>query len=280
MLLNEAKKIFDDVVEIHPRQVRFKFIRSTTKPQIIMDDKDLSNLSCLVVRGTAGYEQSISVLVHALKLCGCCIFDPIHRFSGETASKLLTTIDRYEKRVGSDSYYAFSLSQALKLVDELADGGVFPLLSKPITGKKGKGVLVLSSREQAKAFAREFFQKYDSKDIPLFFQPYIEFESEYRVMLVGDHFIGMAKKLRKKGNVVANAAAGATFVPAHDSEIVQFVIEHVNLEGILGVDVARDSAGQLHIIEANRAPLWKEFERVTGINVAKEIVTYARQKCG
>ena len=56
-------------------------------------------------------------------------------------------------------------------------------------------------------------------------------------------------------------------------------MKNVKLEGILGVDVARDSEGKLHIIETNRAPLWREFERATKINVAWEIVHYARQKC-
>jgi hypothetical protein len=278
-LLDEAKKAFDEVIMVHPWHMIYKFLRGDKRPRIIMDDRDISNISCLVVRGTGGYEQSISVFVNAMRLCGCFVLDPMNRFSGETASKLLTTIDRYEKSVGSDSYYAFSLTQAMTLVQELSEANAFPMLTKPITGKKGKDVIVLASKEDATAFAQEFFQNKSIKDVPFFLQPFIKFTSEYRVMLVGEKFIGMAEKYRRKGEIAANAAVGASFSSANDPEIAQFVMEKVNLEGILGVDVARDSEGQIHIIEANRAPLWKEFQQITGINVAKEIVNYARQKC-
>ena len=278
-LLEEAEKVFDEVIKIHPWHVSYRFVRGNNRPRIIMDDKDLSTLSCLVVRGTGGYEQSISVLSKALRLCGCFVLDPAYRFSGETASKLLTTIDRYEKAVGTDSYYAFSLTQAMAIVHELSESEAFPILTKPITGKKGEDITVLASKEEAIVFAKDFYQNKQTKDVPFFLQPFTEFKSEYRIMLVCDQFIGMVEKHKGKGEIASNAAVGGSFTPFNDPDIAQFVMKNVNLEGILGVDVARDSEGQLHIIEANRAPLWREFEQATGINVAKEIVNYARQKC-
>jgi glutathione synthase/RimK-type ligase-like ATP-grasp enzyme len=57
--------------------------------------------------------------------------------------------------------------------------------------------------------------------------------------------------------------------------VIEFTLQHVNHEGILGVDVAMNSEGKLRIIEANRAPSWQIFEQATGINVAEIIINQA-----
>jgi len=277
-LFAEAEKVFGNTILIHPWRVQYEFCRDEENPRITMDDCDLSSLSCLIVRSTSGYEQAISVLVRSLRLCGCTIIDPANRFSGEPASKLMTTIDRYEKGVGSDSYYAFSLPQALSLIQELAARKTFPMLSKPIGGKRGRDVIFLESASAAEDLARAFFQESTAKDTPFFIQPFIAFETEYRVMVVGDRVIGMAKKIKPKGSVAANTALGGKLESWEDKEVAQSALNNVNLEGVLGVDIARDQEGKLHIIEANRAPLWQAFEEATGVRVAAEIIQYARTR--
>lgn len=278
-LIEEAKGVFDDVVLIHPWHVSYRFLRADATPQVIMRGRDIGSLSCLVIRGTGKHEQSISVLVRALRRCGCFVLDPDSRFSGEIASKLLTTVDRHEKSVGTDSYYAFSVREALFMIEELSASGRFPLLCKPIRGKQGKDVVVLRTHEEAIKLVHEFFNAAAAQDTPLFLQSYMEFMAEYRVMLVGSQIIGVALKRRHEGQVAANAARGGVFTAVEAPDVIDFTVANVDQEGILGVDIARDSENQLHMIEANRAPFWEEFERATGTNVAKEIVNYARQHC-
>lgn len=278
-LIEEAQGVFDEVVLIHPWHVSYRFLRADVTPQVIMRERDIGSLSCLVVRGTGGHEHSISVLVRALRRCGCFVLDPESRFSGEIASKLLTTIDRHEKSAGTDSYYAFSATEALSMLEELSASGSFPLLCKPIRGKQGRGVVVLRTHDEANTLVHEFFNDAEAQDTPLFLQSYMEFLAEYRVMLVGSHVIGVAQKRRHEGQVAANAARGGVFTAVDAPDVIDFTVSNVDQEGILGVDIARDSENRLHVIEANRAPLWEEFERATGTNVAKEIVNYARQHC-
>lgn len=278
-LIQEAQSAFDEVVLIHPWHVRYGFRRADATPQITMRERNIDDLCCLVVRDTGGHEHSISVLVRSLRLCGCLVLDPDSRFSGEVASKLLTTVDRHEKTVGTDSYYAFSIRESLSLIEELSASNSFPLLCKPVRGKQGRDVVVVKTHEEATRLVHDFFNDADAQDTPLFLQSYMNFVAEYRVMLVGTHVIGVAQKCRSKGQVAANAAKGGVFTAVDDPEVVEFTVANVDQEGILGVDVARDSENHLHVIEANRAPLWEEFERATGTNVAKEIVSYARQHC-
>ncbi len=82
-------------------------------------------------------------------------------------------------------------------------------------------------------------------------------------------------KKSQDGSYVLNAAQGGSFKVIEDEEIVSFVEKNVSSEGILGVDVAMDTNESAHIIEANRAPLWSEFEQATGLNVAKRIIDHA-----
>lgn len=274
-LLEEAGKRFAEVISIHPGRVRMSYLRDRQAPRVFCDEHDISGLSCLVVRGTGGHENAIAVLARSLRLCGCHVLDPIDRFSGKAASKLLSTIDRFEAGIGSDSHFAFSLPQATVLIGELFGGGTSSLLCKPVAGKQGQGVRVLSTQVEAMVHAREFFSDPRNEDTPLFLQPHVQFVTEYRVMAVGDKCLGMVEKHKGAGRVTANVATGGTFVACHEPAVMRFIEEHVTLEGILGIDVARDAEGRLHVIESNRAPLWEEFERATGINIAREIVDYA-----
>lgn len=278
-LIQEAESAFDEVVLIHPWHVRYAFRRADATPHISMRERHLDDLSCLVVRGTGGHEHSISVLVRALRRCGCFVLDPDSRFSGEAASKLLTTVDRHEKSVGTDSYYAFSIRESLTLIEELSASNSFPLLYKPVRGKQGRDVVVVRTHEEAIRLVHDFFNDADAQDAPLFLQSYMNFVAEYRVMLVGTHVIGVVQKCRGQKQIASNAARGGVFTAVDVPEVVEFAVAYVDQEGILGIDVALDSENHLHVIEANRAPLWEEFERATGVNVAKEIVSYARQHC-
>ncbi|WP_089936840.1 hypothetical protein [Candidatus Entotheonella palauensis] len=241
-LINEAQKIFDEVSLIHPGHTRFSFMKHERCPRVVIDNMNISSLSCLTVRGTVGFEKAISVLVRALRLCGCFILDPIARFSGAPSSKLLTTIDRYEKNIASDSHYAFSLAQAIELIHELYQHGNFPLLSKPIDGKRGRGICVFNSEAPAVDFAHKFFRNETTKGTPLLLQAFTTFVSEYRVIIIGDQWIGMAEKHRQSGKVAANAAAGGTFAPCCEPDVIKFVKKNINLEGILARIIHKNSS--------------------------------------
>lgn len=269
-LYEEGKKTYQKVILINPLHVSYRFEREQ-KPIIYFNGDSITDLSALIVRGTGEYSQSISMLVQSLDFCGCNIFDPITRFRGEPSSKLFTTLDRYKEGVGTSSYIAFSFEGISSMIRVLASEKKFPLLIKPIRGSGGKGVVVIQDEIEAVNYAQEFFHSKQT-DVPLLIQAYINFTEEYRIIVIDGVAIGSVQKLAKPGSVAANAEQGGEFIAAHVPEVANFVEEHVSKEGILGVDVAKDENGNLHIIEANRAPLWRTFQQATGINVAREII--------
>jgi len=280
-LMEEARAFFDNVIPIDPACVTFQFERGHKRPRVIINDTtDISSLSCLLVRGTTGYNNSIALLAHTLYNLGCVLVDPLERFTLTGPSKLLTTLRRHTLSVGTSSYLAFTAAQARYLIQKLAEVYAFPLLAKPIDGRQGKDVVVFYSEADAQSYVTTFFEESDrSSEKPLFLQRYVDFVAEYRVMLVGGRCLGVVQKIPAKGQLVSNAAAGGVFSRVDNSLIEDFLAANVAHNAILGVDVGEDTAGEKHIIEENYAPLWRQFEEATDVNVAREIVRYARERC-
>ena len=123
------------------------------------------------------------------------------------------------------------------------------------------------------AYTNQFFEERTDADMPIFFQTYVAFVKEYRIFVIDKKIIGLVVKLKQKGQIVANAAKGATFIPIETPQqvIVEFILDNVS-DGIYGVDVAIDTAGGIHLIEANMSPNWKAFQQATGIDVAAVII--------
>lgn len=271
-LYEAAQRVYDEVVLLDSREVVYEFLRGEQKPLVRYRGRDISGLTSLHVRSTKGREASIAILVRALSLCGCDIFDPIDRFFVGYASKLLSTVSRSKTGIGTDTYIAFDKAQALELVAELIRNNQLPLVIKPIAGKRGVGVSLLTNALDVINAVSEHFEVRLDNDFPVFLQKYVNFVAEYRVMMVDGDILGVALKQRAEGKVAANVAQGATLVAVNEPSVNDFVNEYVRESGVLGVDVALDSLGSYHIIESNRAPEWETFQEVTGVDVAGYIV--------
>jgi RimK-like ATP-grasp domain len=277
-LVEEAKKFFDIVVLINTRRVTYQFIRGQPKPILFHDNQYISDLCSLHVRSTVHRETSTSLLVHALNLCGCDIFDPIDRFSVGYASKLLSTVERFQQGVGSNSFFAFECESSLYLLEEVHKKNLFPLIAKPIAGQQGKGLQVLPDLDLANSYACNFFRSRNNQDEPLFLQTYESFVEEYRVLIVDGEVLGMVRKIPKEGILAANAAQGAKFIKANNFDLINFLLPRIKTKGVLGIDVAVNLSGDFHILEMNWAPSWRVFEEVTDINVSQFIVQHSFER--
>lgn len=270
-LYDTASAWFDQVCLIDPRSVAYLFERGCALPQINYRGRDLSTLHTLIVRSTLDREASTALLVRALAMCGCVISDPIDRFSVGRASKLLTTLSRFRRGVGSSSYIAFNAEGAHQLCRLLHDPQRYPLVAKPFSGKKGRGVERIDTPAQLARYVDGELADADGEQ-PLLLQSWIEIAHEYRVLVFDGVALGVVEKQRAFGQVAANAAQGGAFHAVEAPQIVAYTLANVSAEGLLGVDVALDRHGDMHIIETNRAPLWEAFEQATGIPVAPRIL--------
>ncbi len=271
-LVREAEKYYDEVFLIDTRRVTYQFHRGKDRPEILYGQQDLSRLSSLHIRSTKEREISTSLLVNALAKCGCKIFDPLNRFPVGFASKLLTSIDRFLRGVGTSTYVAFNYENALHLLNDIESNDHFPLIAKPYAGKQGRGITVLANISEAYQFAKIFFEERICFESPLFLQDFISFVSEYRALLVDGEVLGIVKKNLLADEYMGNTALGVSFSKVDYPELELFLKTILSGEGILGVDIGLDKDSCFHIIEQNRAPQWQQFEKATGINVAQVVI--------
>ena len=277
-LYSEGKKVYDEVILLDPKQAYYKFERGNKNSVIYFNSRDITNISTLIVRNTGGVERATLLLITTLKSKGCDIMDPMSRFAGDSPSKLITTYNNFKKGIGIDSYFVFSRDNAIFLIKQFAEEQKFPIITKPIFGSGGGGIFLIENTNKAMEFINIFFRDRNYSNIPLLIQKYIHFVEEYRAIVTDGICLGITTKIQKNGAIAANAAQGAIFIEANVPEIENFVTEHVDNEGILGVDIGRDSEGRLHLIEANYSPVWRAFEVATGINVAKKIIDRAIER--
>jgi len=272
-IYDNAVKHFKHVLLIDPRKVSYQFIRGVQKPIIRYLGRNLANLSALHIRGVKKIANSTSILAHSLDVCGCILSDPIYRFKTGYGSKLLSTIGRHEDDSGSSSFIAFDLDNTLKLVASIETKKLFPIIVKPINGKQGEGIYLLKTAAEMLTYTNQFFKQRTDSDMPIFFQTYVSFVKEYRIFVIDKKIIGLVVKVKEKGKIVANAAQGATFIPIENPQqvIVEFILDHLP-NGIYGIDVAIDTTGGIHLIEANASPNWKALQESTGIDVAAVII--------
>lgn len=152
----------------------------------------------------------------------------------------------------------------------------YPIIVKVTESSKGKGVFKFGSKQEVLDFFE--YEKHKIKDC--MFQECIDYNGDIRVFVVGDKILGAMRREPQAGQWKGNVAQGAKASPIEISEEVRkMALEIVKLQKseLVGVDIMMPKTGPV-IIETNRAPQFKGFEASTGVNVAKEIITYLEEK--
>ena len=158
----------------------------------------------------------------------------------------------------------------------------FPAVVKIMAGSYGKGVYMVNTQSEFQDFIE--FAHNIKTDEAIIVQQYIDTRpgEDLRVFVVGDKVIGAIKRSSQDGSFKANITrgGGAELFPL-DREIKDIALataKSLDLE-IAGVDLLFGKDGYV-VCEANSAPGFEGFETATGINVAAEIIKYAKSKLG
>ncbi len=277
-LMSEGKEVYDEVILINPLRVDYFFGDQPYCPDIRYNDRSLKELSTLLIRNTRMNEMAIALLANAMQHCECDIIDPVSRFSGAPAGKLLQLVKGFKESTIPATTVIFDEIHGSHIIENYRMLLEFPLIAKPENGCQGKDVKLVRGIDELKKYFSEFYSEERNKTNIVLLQKHIEVKDEYRVILIEGNCLGLCKKLPVENNVAANAAMGGTFVKDDDTEIIDFTLKHASKRGILGIDIIRDHKGRLFFLEANRSPQWKEFQKATGINVAKAIIEFAFER--
>ncbi len=222
-----------------------------------------------IIRRSRGNFEKLVAFVEILKKRGFIFTDTFQSISTNLNKEIfLATIE-------SQIFPHPSGSFLVQKDDEVSHKELaFPLISKPVTGRHGEGIII---HQDLESLEKEIADTEEN----LLVQKFLEIQSEYRIFVVGDKALGAVEKKAAPGKQIANYAAGAEF---NSVELPQkFLDEAVNLcqtQGIDigGVDVAKTKTGEHYILEINRCPEFKAFSTATGIDVAKKIIEFIKQK--
>ncbi len=189
-------------------------------------------------------------------------------------NKLTTTARLSEAGISTPkTAVAFSLEGALDAARSMG----YPVVVKPVNGSWGRLVSLAQDEEELRTilehreaipspyyrihYIQEFIRK-PGRDVRAYGTEEAFITAIYRV---SDHW-------------VTNTARGARAVPAeYREELADLVIRTARAlgGGFLGVDIAEDEDRGLVVIEVNGVTEFKNAARVTGIDIARELVSYA-----
>jgi len=149
----------------------------------------------------------------------------------------------------------------------------FPLICKARFGSHSKKTFKVENKKEAE----KIFSKYQGE---FFFQPLIKSAYYWRVLVLGGKILGVMERRTNK-KFLPLLDPGSKEVPDPGSLLsLRAKIEKLALEAsaifkaeFSGVDILIDKDRPL-VIEINRSPQFRVFEKRVGVNVAGQIVDY------
>ena len=146
----------------------------------------------------------------------------------------------------------------------------FPMIQKPKGGILGKDVFYLKSAKEIK----------DLDNIKRYvFQTFIPNDGDFRVIMIGGKMIGAMKRVPAEGKITNNIGQGGSGHTVTDKqELAELKVVSEEVAKVFPLDVAgldviyNQDDGKYYFLEINISPQWREFQRVTGIDVGEAII--------
>ncbi|KPK91982.1 hypothetical protein AMJ80_06970 [bacterium SM23_31] len=161
-----------------------------------------------------------------------------------------------------------------KAIDRV--GGV-PVIIKLIRGTQGVGVIILESKQSAASTVEALWRM----GRHILIQQYI-IESrgmDMRIMVVDGKVVASCRRIARFGEFRSNIHQGAVGEPLELTPEQQEVAEKaagIFGLGVAGVDMLESVKGMM-VLEVNASPGFEGIEKITGDNVAKPIIEYAKR---
>ncbi|MCD6371200.1 MAG: RimK family alpha-L-glutamate ligase [Candidatus Aenigmarchaeota archaeon] len=170
------------------------------------------------------------------------------------------------------------LSLKRKNLEEILDRMGFPVVFKLLYGSLGKGVMFADSKPSALSIM-DTLERFSQ---PIFLEEFVPHRGyDIRTFVLGDRVLAAEKRVARKGERRTNIGIGGrgVFIRKLDPEIEELSIKAAKALGmqICGMDIIEGPDGPV-IIEANVNVHFEGLAKVSGINVAREIVKFVRDE--
>lgn len=166
-----------------------------------------------------------------------------------------------------------------ELLAEIKNGNLrFPFIEKPRKGSKGEGVELVSNESEIDRILDVQGKVY---------QNFIKNSGDFRIFVLGGKVLGVIKRIAQEGSFLNNISKGGRAEIVTDPQVLK-KLHHIGTTvasifslTLCGVDVVYDENSETYrFLEVNTVPQWKGFQGETGVNVAKEIITYCQDLIG
>jgi len=152
-----------------------------------------------------------------------------------------------------------------------------PIVLKLLEGTQGKGVILAETKKAAESLISAFHQL----DADILIQQFIKEAKgeDIRAFVVDGRVVASMLRRAAPGEFRANLHQGGSseqvILTAEEERVAIAAARCVGLD-VAGVDLLRTESGPL-VIEVNVSPGLQGIEKASGINVAEEIVTFAKR---
>lgn len=245
---------------------------TSASPTIHYKGKALEAYDAVIPRIGASVTFYGAAVVRQLEMMGVfCVNDSIAITRARDKLRSLQLLSK--KGLGLPiTGFAHSLDEIKDLIKMV--GGP-PLVIKFLEGTQGIGVILVETTKAARSVLEAFF----GLKVNIMVQEYIHEAGgiDIRCFVVGDKVVAAIQREAKSPEEFrSNLHRGGIAVPVNiTDEERRMAIRAARIIGlnVAGIDIVRSDRGPL-IIEVNASPGLEGIEKVTGIDVAQEIISF------
>ncbi len=150
---------------------------------------------------------------------------------------------------------------------------------KPIFGSEGRGIVRVSDPD----LALRTFRTIERTQSVLYLQRFVDHPGcDLRVMVLNGRILGGMQRCCPDDFRVNVSRSGHARQITLTSEQEEWAIRSAQAVGapLAGIDLLTDREGRSYVIEVNGVPGWQAFRRVTGCDVATEVIRHLENHRG
>ncbi|MBI4066857.1 lysine biosynthesis protein LysX [Candidatus Gottesmanbacteria bacterium] len=226
-------------------------------------------------------ERCVSTVkgMHALEYFGNINIPTVNALSVARIceNKFLTSLNLGKQGVPTPRFcLVFSETQAKEAVAKL---GGFPIVLKPVSGSWGRLLSKVNDMDALESILEQKTTLGGPQHHAFYLQEYINKPGrDIRLNVVGKKAV--AAIYRESNHWITNTARGAEPINCPITKDLEDIAEKtvgVIGEGVLGIDIFESKDGLL-VNEVNHTMEFKNVQRITGIDIAREIIKYSVSK--
>jgi RimK family alpha-L-glutamate ligase len=147
---------------------------------------------------------------------------------------------------------------------------------KPLFGSEGKGMVRVTDEETAYRVLRAW----ELNRYVYYIQEYLPHRSEdIRAFVIGNKITAAMRRSAEgwKTNYSKGAEVSPVILTSEMEELAVRAVQCIGLD-YAGVDLIESEGGGIYIVEINSIPGWRGLQKISGANIAEQIIDYVLKK--